>query len=324
MILNIFTDLFNNFSSNISSDLYNALPLNFIFFVIILIFGLSIYLVFSFLILPLFKRSPVKLYKKYLSLRYEMKRIDDAYSAKKIIFEEYVSMQFLNAQEYYHIVKLLADNPEFKSKLKGYTLKDNFDRSSTKSSYSSPAVKLTSQDIERKQINKLCTVLKPKALIYSKEDIYAILLSEGFSNNLIESVIKELINQNVVFSKVASSTAGKKDLSLFLDNLFESKIDKSKTVNKENDISSVMNNTSAEHHGLFENDFKRKELNFDKVEDVDYTFKSDVSLENKKFNFFKRIFSIFKKKEASVPKPTITEIDDILKNIESEIKGKEF
>jgi len=322
MILNIFTDLASNFNSNISSDFYNALPLNLIFFVIIIIFGLTIFLIFSFLILPLFKRSPEKLYKKYLYLRDEMQKIDDQYSAKKIIFDEYVSLQFLNAQEYYAIVKQLAANPDFKSKLKGYTLKDNFEKSSSSFRQSAP-VKLTPNEMEKKQVDKLCEVLKPKASMYTKEDIYAVLLSDGFSNKLIESVIRELINQNVVFSKKASSPEVKKDLSLFLDNLFESKSDESnKSVSKEDDISGVMSN-KKETSTLFEKDFKRKELNFDKVEDVDYTFKSDVDVK-KKPGFFKRLFSIFKKKEVPVKKPSITEIDNILKNIESEIKGKEL
>ena len=322
MILSIFTDLASNFNSNISSDFYNALPLNLIFFIIIIIFGLTIFLIFSFLILPLFKRSPEKLYKKYLSLRNEMQKIDDQYSAQKIIFDEYVSLQFLNVQEYYAIVKKLATNPDFKSKLKGYTLKDNFEKSYSSYKKSVP-VKLTPDEMEQKQITKLCEVLKPKASMYTKEDIYAVLLSDGFSNKLIESVISELINQNVVFSKNASSTEVKKDLSLFLDHLFESKRDKSnKPVSKDEDISGVMSN-KKEPATLFEKDFKRKELNFDKVEDVDYTFKSDVNVK-KKPGFFKKLLSIFKKKEMADKKPSITEIDNILKNIESEIKGKEL
>lgn len=315
MILNIFNDLVVIYNENIKDSFLNAISLDFVFIFIIVIFALILFLVFIVLILPLFKPSPAKLYRKYLYFRDEMKRVDALYSQKKIIFEEYVSQQFINAQEYYRVVKILSSDPNYKKKLQSYTLQDNFDKS--KSVPSSSSIKLTSEEIRLKQINKLCEILKPRASLYSKEDIYSVLLYEGFEESLIRAVLKQLINENVLFSKQSSSN--RQDLSLFLNDLIKGKEAANfKNINTSESISFE----KKEANSFFKDDFKRKELNFDKIDDVDYTFKTEpVIIKEEKPGFFKRLFGIGKKKEVS--KPSLNEIDGILKNIEQEIKTKE-
>jgi len=217
MILAIFTKFIENFNNNVKDSLYDIIPLNYIFIFVIIIFVLVAILVFSTLILPLFKKSSKRLYKRYLFLRDEMKRVDTLYSQKKIIFDEYVSLQFQNAQEYYQIVKILSSDPKFKSKLQSYTLQDNL--SNPKPPSRKP---LTKEEKDLQQIEKLTSVLKPRASDFTKEDIYSVLLYEGFEENIIQSVLKALVSQNVTFSKI-SSTENKKDLSSFLDNLIKGK-----------------------------------------------------------------------------------------------------
>ncbi len=316
MILNIFNDLVVIYNENIKDSFMNAISLDFVFIFIIVIFALILLLVFIVLILPLFKPSPAKLYRKYLYFRDEMKRVDALYSQKKIIFEEYVSQQFINAQEYYRVVKILSSDPNYKTKLQSYTLQDNQDKSK---SVVSSTRKLTTEEMRLKQINKLCEVLKPKAAFYSKEDIYSVLLYEGFEEGLIREVLKQLINQNVVFSKQSSSN--RQDLSLFLNDLIKGKgAANFKNINTSESISFEKKETNS----FFKDDFKRKELNFDKIDDVDYTFKTEpVIIKEERPGFFKRLFGIGKKKEVVKPKPSINEIDGILKNIEQEIKTKE-
>jgi hypothetical protein len=318
MILNIFSEVTGMFNENLKDSFLNAISLDFVFIFIIVIFILIIFLVFSFLILPLFKPSPAKLYRKYLYFRDEMKRIDALYSQKKIIFDEYVSMQFVNAQEYYRVVKLLSLDPNYKSKLQSYTLKDNSDKSSSYTPSQNTSRKLTPEELLRKQASKICDVLTPKANNYSKEDIYSVLLYEGFEDTLIRAVLKELLNRNVIFAKFASSTENKKDLSLFLDDLINGKgAANFKNINTSESISFE----KKEANSFFKDDYKRKELNFDKIDDVDYTFKTEPVVVEEKPSFFKRLFGVKKKKEA--PKPSINEVDNILKNIEQELKTKE-
>ncbi len=309
MLLNIFSELINNFNSNINSNFYDAIPLDFIFVFIIVIFILASFLLISFILVPIFRSSPKRLFKKYLLLRDELERIDNLYSQKKILFDEYVSMQFLNIQEYYSIIKILSKNPEFKSKLKVYSLKKN-DSDLNKNKVEKPRP-LSKEDILEKQINKLCDVLKGKANKFSKEDVYSVLLYEGFDERIINSVLKRLLNSGVTFSQ--KSTSDKKDLSLFLNNLFDGQ-----GVSKNLSTSESILLDDKKSGELFKDDFKRKELNFDKISDVDYTFKKEVEKESKP-GFFKRLFSFKKKKET----PTITEIDRVLKNIELELKNKE-
>jgi hypothetical protein len=309
MILNIFSELISNFNSNINNEFYNAIPLDFIFIFIILIFVLASFLLISVVLVPLFRASPSRLYEKYLFLREELERIDQLYAQKKILFDEYVSMQLLNAQEYYSIIKTLSKHPEYKSKLKGYSLKNN-DVDSNKTEVKKPR-KLSKEEITEKQINKLCEVLKPKVNNYSKEDVYSVLLYEGFDEYIINSVLRKLLNLGVTFAE--HSTSNKKDLSLFLNNLFDGG-ESSRDLNTSEKI--LLNNNQT--NDFFKDDSKRKELDFDKISDVDYTFKAPV--EEEKPSFFKRLFSFKKKKE----KPTITEIDKVLKNIESELKNKEI
>ncbi|MDD4049396.1 MAG: hypothetical protein PHX47_00110 [Candidatus ainarchaeum sp.] len=311
MILAIFTKFIENFNNNVKDSLYDIIPLNYIFIFVIVIFVLVAILVFSTLILPLFKKSSKRLYNRYLFLRNEMKRVDTLYSQKKIIFDEYVSLQFQNAQEYYQIVKILSSDPKFKSKLQSYTLQDNLSKPT-------PPLKrpLTKEEKDLQQIEKLTSVLKPKASNFTKEDIYSVLLYEGFEENIIQGVLRALVSQNVIFSKV-SSTENKKDLSSFLDNLIKGKESDLKNQGETSQSISFDKNKDNE---FFKEDFKRKELNFDNIKDVDYTFKVEEEKEEK-VGFFKRLFG--KKKKPPV-KASITEVDSILKNIEKELKTKEI
>jgi len=312
MILNIFLNLLDNFKENLTSDVYSAVPLDYIFIFVIAIFILTVFLVFITLILPLFRKSSSKLYKRYLYLRDEMKKIDQVYSSKKITFDEYVSMQFLNAQEYYKIVKILSKDKEFKSKLKSYTLKDNFDRSST----SLPKRPLSKEEIREKQINKICQVLRPNASRYTKEDIYGVLVYEGFERDFILEILKKLISQGIVFSKKIAEHKDKDELAISLNKFFEEGGSEYKGDTSE----SISFKKENKDKSFFKDESTRKPLDFKNVNDVDFTFdkvsKKEDLVKEKKPGFFKRLFS-FKSKE----KPSINEIDNILKNIEEEIKS---
>lgn len=317
MILNIFSEIVEIFNENIKDSFLNAISLDFIYISIFIIFLLVIFLLFSFLILPLFKPSPERLYRKYLFFRDEMKRIDLLYSQKKIIFEEYVSMQFINAQEYYKVVKLLSSDKNYKSKLQAYTLQDNQLKSNN---YQTTTRKLNSEEIFEKQKNKLCDILRPKVSNYSKEDIYSVLLYEGFDDNLIKAVLRKLISENVIFSKSSNTSENKKDLSLFLNDLIRGK----EAANFKNlKTSESISFEKRDRDDFFKDDLKRKELNFNSIDEVDYTFKKEELIIPEKPSFFKRLFSVFKKKEEPTKSPSITEVDNILKNIEKELKTKE-
>lgn len=320
MLLNIFTNFLDKFNSVFNDDFYSAVPLDYIFIITIAIFILTIFLVFITLILPLFKPSSSKLYKRYLFLRDEMKKIDKIYSNRQITFDEYVSMQFLNAQEYYKIVKILSRDDNFKSKLQSYTLQDNYNKSYAPAPRASKAIKpLTKEEVRTKQIDKLSKMLKPKADKYTKEDIYGALVYEGFERGFILDVLKKLVSLGVKFSEKQAALENKNELSDSINNFFGSGEGKYDIGTSES-----ISFKKEDKKSLFKEDDARKTLDFENVNDVDFTFKDQKDskkevVREKKPGFFKRLFS-FKSKPKE--KPSINEIDNILKNIEQEIKIK--
>jgi hypothetical protein len=317
MILNIF----EIFKENMSSGLYNTIPIEYIYVFIIAIFVLILFLLFV-IFFPLFKRSPEKLYRRYLFLREEMRRIDDSYSRKELLYTEYVSMQFINLQEFYAIIKKLKDNPIYKPKLQNYSVKYVKDQNNYNSQniQKTKPVPLTKEDTDKKQINKLVDILKPKVNLYTKEDIYAVLLSEGFQKDIIDPVIKSLSEQNVSFSKITSSDENKQKLSLSIDNFFQGTRD-----TKPTQTSYSIFDKKEEKSDLFQKDFKNKEINFNKIDAVDYKLKKEKEDVLEKPSFWSKISSVFKKKkEEEKQVHSADEIDNIFKNIENELKNKDL
>lgn len=303
------------------SGLYNTIPIEYVYVFIIAIFILILFLLFIF-IFSLFKRSPEKLFRRYLFLRGEMKKIDDLYSKKELLYTEYLSMQFINLQEFYDIIKKLKDNPVYKPKLQNYSVKYVKDEKYTSPTVPKPEkqMPLTKEDTDKKQIDKLVEILKPKANLYTKEDIYGVLLSEGFDKEIIDPVIKSLADQEVVFSKTNSSVENKQKLSLSIDNFFQG----TREVKPTKTSYSIFDK-KEEKHGLFEDDFKNKNINFNKIDAVDYKLKKEKEEIVEKPNLWGKITSVFKKKKEEKKEiHSVDEIDNIFKNIENELKNKDL
>ncbi len=319
MILNIFAEIFENFNQNIGKELYGVVPIDFILIFIIAMCALIFILIILVFIFPVFKRSDARLFQKYLELRDEMARIDKDYSEHKMLFKEYVSKQFYNAQEYYKLVKILSSNEKYKEKLKNYTLKENFDKLNQidKDTIKNKNYKkLSNEELISLQVKKLAAILRPKASKFTKEDIYAVLVYEGFNDIVIKRVLQELIYSKVDFSKVHSSLENREDLSFTLNNFFEG--NQTNTFKDLKTSESISFDNKDLKKQIHDDKFKYKSVDFDNISDVDKDYKSE-RLNKEKPGFFKRLF---KKKEK--PKPTLNEIDNIFKNIEQELKKKEL
>lgn len=316
MLLNIF----EIFKENMSSGVYNTIPISYVYVFIIATITLIIFLLFI-ILFPLFKRSPEKLYRRYLFLREEMAKVDDKYSKKKLLYTEYLSMQFLNMQEFYDIIKKLKEIPEYKTKLQNYTFKNDF-KEPVSSSYvpiKKPVVKLTEEESNKKQVEKLVTILKPKVNLYTKEDVYGVLIAEGFSKEITENVLTNLSKEDVKFSNINSSSLNKKELSLSIDNFFDGT---RSTTGKSKTSYSIFDKPEYKKD-IFKDDFKTKEMNLNKIEDVESKVKKDKEVIDNP-SFMQRIKSIFKKKEEKVQVHSADEIDNIFKNIEKELKNKDY
>ena len=314
MILNIKDGFTETFNSLIGPELANVMPVNFIFFFAISIFVLIIVLVIAVFVVPLFRKPGESLYRRYLELRDEMEQIDHDLANHKIIFEEYLKRQFVNAQEYRRIITILAEDPEYKSKIKSYVLKTNLDNNDSQNNVSREPRRLSREEIIQLQVKKLSNALYPKVTHFTKEDIYAILLFEGFNEIVVRSVLKDLILRGATFSTGKSTLEDRKDLSKFLGGLFEGN----------NDLESFKNTSESISFGkeekkeLFKDDFKSKsQISFDNVSELDKDYKTEKLKSEEKPGFFKKIFG---KKEE--PKPTVKDIDSIFKNIEKDILKK--
>lgn len=316
ILLNIADRFFETLNQNIAPDLANVVPVNFLFFFTISIIALIIFLVVGVFIVPLFRRPGKRVYNRYLQLRDEMEQIDSDLANHKIIFSEYLARQFSNAQEYQKLIKILISNPEYKSKITSYALKDSVSKAKRENNIREIKRSLSKEEIINLQINKLSDVLYSKTKKFTKEDIYAILVFEGFNDFVIKGVLKDLINKGATFSTGKSTLSDRKQLSDFLGTLFEGKKDIN-SINK-----NTLENISLDNQKtgqLFEKDFESKKITFEKVSDVDSKSKKEEISKEKKGNFFSRLFG---KKEKE--KPTINEIDNILKKIEQDLKKKDI
>lgn len=248
-----------------------------------------------------------------------MKKIDELFSKKKLLYKEYLSLQLVNAQEYYKLIKILSEHPDYKDKLKPYKLKEVIPQPLFERKEKTKP--LSKQELSTKQINKLCDFLKPLSKKYTKKDIYETLGSEGFDQNIIESVLKKLETQGFIFAKTTLSKPHQKELSTSLNQFITGKDSQYFRNIKTSESFSL----EQKEKGLFSDNIKRKDFAIIDIEeditDIDPT-KAIHTKKQKKPSFFKRIFSFKKKKKTK--DVNVDDVDQILKNIEKELKDREL
>lgn len=308
MILNnLFLDVVfgKNIASNTSSNILNMIPQNFFFYFFLIFCFIILLVVIFYLIVPLFRDNPDKLYKKYIGIRTKLEKIDKLHDEKKISFETYVSSQFYYAKEYERIVKVLIKYPFYKDKIKSYKFKDNSQEEINKVVEKN---KLEAQNI--KLINTLYNKLLLKAKYFKKEEIIQAILDENLSKNIANSVVELLEQKGVKFNTSVIDPKENK-VSSFLNTLFTKT---TKVPLKEGPNIMVLD-----------------ELKYKTQKEVDSGDKLDTSniiedeeikkiLPPKKKSVWKSFVSIFNSKDEK--EHTVSEINDIFKDIEKELNRK--
>ncbi|MDD3178102.1 MAG: hypothetical protein PHR26_01150 [Candidatus ainarchaeum sp.] len=302
MVLKIFLDvvLGESLVSQTTSNIFTMIPQNLFFYLFLFICFLILILVISFLIIPLFKQSPEKLYKKYICVRQNLEKIDFLHESKKISFDMYVSLQFYYAKEYEKLVKLLIKDPIYKKMLQNYKIKDN---SKAEIENVLKIKNIENQNI--KLINTLFNSLIPKAKFYKKEEIIQAILDEGISKDIANTVIELLEKKNIKFNSAVAEEKESK-VSLFLNALFT----KTTKVPLKNES----------------NIYKLDDININssnKISEIDTSsIDSDIQkiIPSKNKNIWKFFINIFKSNNEK--NHTVSEINDIFKDIEYELNKK--
>lgn len=273
------------------------------YFGLILAIFLLIFL-YIFIIKPLmFKKNPEKIYKRYLLLRNEMERIDDLFAKKQINFEDYVFAQFNNAKEYEQIIIVLSKYPEYKSKIKSYTIAYSKNQKEEEKKYSKEDL------VFIKNVNWLYEILYPKVKYYTKEEVLQGILDEGYSQKIANTVVSKFIRDGVTFSSQIYYPV--KKTSLFINKLFgyhkaEEKTEDLKDINKT--TSSIDDKIDISLLGKKEKHvFDEEKLDFNKFKFVEEKEKQ------KRRNLLSKIFE---KKKGT---PTVNQINDIFKDIQKHI-----
>lgn len=312
--------------------------LNTLIFLISFLFFILLLSVFIFIIMPKLSRTPKKYYERYLAVRQELEKIDQLYAKRKMPFAEYSFTQFHYAKEYEQIIDYLSGFPEYKSKLKNYKL-------ITARSNTEPEKKLN--DVEKKEqdtVNYFVRVLTPSAVYYKKAEIYQALLDEGYSKKISEKVVNKLDESGIEFGS-KEQTQNRKAIEL-VDVLLEEKnkikeASKSESPKETGSPLSVIETPKIQTEEpksptpkvIFNNPNDVKILDaptiidlkdLDKSKNTKQNFGEPVTYskyDNYKFvaekkTFFGSIFGALKPQKT----PSVSEINDIFKNIEKKLK----
>lgn len=273
---------------------------NYVYIIGAFIFFYILFLLFFFII-PLFKKNPLRYYKRYLEIRTEIQKIDDLYNKRKINFEDYSYAQFNYAKEYENIVTFLSKYPEYKERLESYRL-EGPEVESTKDSFEEKQ-----QQKKINQINYLTNLLLPKAKYYREQEVEQAILDEGFTKEISVGVINKLEKQGVVFG---SETREKTNRLVNLVN----KIMPTKEITE---TSNMQNRSNENTIDLRNTVYTPKQQNKNYVNQINYSETKETQKE--KENIFGNLKNLLSSKKKN---HSISEINDIFKDIEQSLKTK--
>jgi hypothetical protein len=284
-------------------------------FFIILIFGIfGIIFVYLFLIKPLvFKKNPEKIYNQYLLLRDEMEKIDTLYVKNQINFEDYVFAQFNNAKEYEQIIFLLSKFPQYKSKIKSYTIAYTKNQKEEETNSKEDIIFI-------KNVNWLYEILYPHTKYYTQDEIYQGILDQGYNQEIAQTVISKYLKDGVSFS--SQIYYPEKKTAKFINKLFgyhtpteENSSHTEKNINMKNDSEKTVSNISPDDKidiSLLNN--KQKTFFDEDSEDIQkFKFVEEKEKERRKSLLSK----IFNKKKGPA---TVDQINSIFKDIQKHIE----
>jgi hypothetical protein len=303
MILNIFygEQLVN--SSGMTSFFDSIFSSVFFYFLIILGIFL-IFFLYLFLIKPiLFKKNPDKIFKRYLLLREDMQRIDELFIRKQINFEDYVFAQFNNAKEYEQIIFVLSKFPEYKSKVKSYTIAYSKEQEQEEKKYSEE------DRLFLKNVNWLYETLYPHTKYYTKDEIRQGILDEGYDVKIANTVLSKFEKDQVSFS--TEIYYPQKKAATFINKLFgyhehpiQIKPDQENVPNKYDSEERIDLSRFGQKQ---KNVFDEERLDIKKVKFVE---------EKEKERRLNLLSKIFQKKKTT---PTVNQINNIFKDIQKHI-----
>lgn len=314
--------------------------LNTLIFLISFLFFILLLSVFIFIIMPRLSKNPKKYYERYLTVRQELEKIDELYARRKMSFSEYSFTQFHYAKEYEYIIDYLSNFPEYKSKLKNYKL------TIARLKNTDTETKLTDKEKkEQDTINHFVKVLMLPAVYYKKTEIYQALLDEGYSKEISERIVNKLAQLDVEFDS-KEITQNRKAIEL-VDVLLEAKNKK-----KEEAIELESQKETGLPLSVIDTDKKQIDETKSPSSKIIFTNPNDVKIQdasttidlkeldrskNRKPNSGEPvIYSRYDDKKVIVEKksvissifgtakshstPSVSEINDIFKNIEKKLK----
>ncbi len=201
----------------IKQTIFDTIPQNALFYFILVFIFLFIFIIIFYLIVPLFNLYPKIQYQKYLYLRGEMEKIDEAYSERKISFDDYVYAQFNYAKEYERITFNLVKIPEYKLKLQSYKL--THDTEEEIRQYAQEKRELTEKEkLRQKQVSLLYDLLCEQAKYFNSEEIKQAILDEGFPTDIAIEVVAKIKAVGVKFNSEVKLKENK--VATFVNTLF--------------------------------------------------------------------------------------------------------
>ncbi|MFA5746144.1 MAG: hypothetical protein WCX82_03775 [archaeon] len=301
---NIFLDVYlgSKLAESISSDttISNLFTYNNLFYLGIFLIGTFFIFFVSFFLIPKLFRNPQNYFKRYIVIREEMANIDELYTRKKMSFEDYSFAQFHYAKEYEHIIVYLSKFPQYKEKLQSYKISVVKIRETEES-------KLNNTDKQQlSTINYYVDLLRNPAVFYQKKEIYQAFLDEGYIPDIAEKVVSKLEDMGVEFA------SQDKDENHKINDL----------------VNSLLASKKSELNYNFNTSINLKDLSTNKKTSPNFgetttTFsklsKSKTENKDEKPLFWSTVKGIFKSKERP---HTVTEINDIFKDIETTLKEK--
>lgn len=284
IVLDIYFNQQIDYISNHSwfTSFKNLSPIVFIIIILILSLYLFLYLV------PLVLKSPKKAYKRYIKIREKLEIVENLYENKKITFEEYSFSQFNYAKEYELLVSYLSKYPNYKVLLKPYKLREIENR---ETKYDGAVGK----KIEKEKIaDFLYDLLLPHARYYSSREIEQAVIDEGYTKEIATLVVNKMHKNDVEF-------------------LSENRLEQNKIIN-------LINYLFAKNKEIENSKENTIELNLEnpkntKIAEEKITVEKYPVKEEKEKIIPKK--SIFRKKQKI---PTISEIEDIFKEIDKRLK----
>ena len=311
----------------------DAIPQNSLFYLLLFLLIVFLFYVLFVFILPLSKKNPEKLFKRYREVRQNVEVIDDLYNRKKLTYDEYVSLQFESAKEYEHLIIILSKFPEYKQKLESYSLVTASSKEIADITIENK--KQTAEDkTKKKEIDYLFNTLLPRAKYFSEDEIKLAIRDVGYGRDIAIAVIKRIKDSGIAFGSVIEPKTNK--VADFVNTLFASK---TKDVDIDKEIIET-NKKSIETGTMFTNKQSAINKKADVVIDIRETIRSSknkpqapieknidlsrvdepIIIPKKKGGIIAAFKVLFSKKKPEVH--SVDEIKDIFKDIENALKEK--